>query len=394
MPEGTESAQNQAYAEAGVFLDGERVASGIMGGFAEGTHQYPVGEMADSVQKLSYGGVGMMLEMMGADPKYRLVSSMDGAGNKPRIAALVGKFDTLGHDLVAMNNDDLAIIGAIPWFMLDMLTIQSADFEYHKYFEQYGEGLQKAAWLGRVAIVGGENAQHSHLDKGDGRFYSELAGATVGILNTEKELTGEEIQPGHVLVGIRQKRGIRCNGNSRIIKTYERLHGEKWYEQPFEDMTLGEAALEPSTIYSPFLNDGIGGLDGEFQMPIVGAANITGNGISLKLGKLLAINRLGAYITEPGEPSSITKHCQENTVVGEEERPMTDEEFYTTFNGGPGMIVVAKESAPVIELAKEHGHEAYEMGPVTDQDRQIYIKSRGTNTPGKRLHFDMRDKIK
>ncbi len=74
------------------------------------------------------GGFGGLF----AFPQHRftnpvLVSSTDGVGTKALIAQAVGRFETIGIDLVAMCVDDLVCQGAEPLFFLDYIAVGKLD---------------------------------------------------------------------------------------------------------------------------------------------------------------------------------------------------------------------------------------------------------------------------
>ncbi|MBO0747616.1 MAG: phosphoribosylformylglycinamidine cyclo-ligase, partial [Acidimicrobiaceae bacterium] len=65
------------------------------------------------------GGFGGLFALPGGYREPVLVAGTDGVGTKLAVAQAVGRFDTVGIDLVAMCVDDLVCCGAEPLFFLD-----------------------------------------------------------------------------------------------------------------------------------------------------------------------------------------------------------------------------------------------------------------------------------
>src|SRR5438874_13241107 len=104
------------------------------------------------------GGFGGLF----AFPQHRftnpvLVSSTDGVGTKALIAQAVGRFETIGIDLVAMCVDDLVCQRAEPLLFLDYIAVGKLDpAPIKQLVKVVAEGCRSA---GR-AHVGGEMAEH------------------------------------------------------------------------------------------------------------------------------------------------------------------------------------------------------------------------------------------
>src|SRR3954454_21202849 len=142
--------------------------------------------------------------------RYRepvLVASTDGVGTKALIAQAPGRFDTIGIDLVAMVVDDLACQGAEPLFFLDYVAVGRLDPDH---IEQLVIGMAEGCRQAGCALIGGEMAEHpGAMEPGD----FDLVGFAVGVVDRDRLLTGEEIGPGDVLIGLPSP-GLRSNGYS------------------------------------------------------------------------------------------------------------------------------------------------------------------------------------
>ena len=190
--------------------------------------------------------------------------------------------------------------------------------------------------------------------------------------------TGYEIKEGDKLVALREN-GFRSNGLSLVRKIMNKTYGHNWHEQKYDDKSLAELALHPSKIYTAALVDMFGGFSGEPKTEIHGVVHITGGGVPGKLTRALKPTKLGAYLSDIFEPSSLMLYCQDKGNV-------SDEEAYKTWNMGQGMIVIAPKPDEVISIATKYGIESKIVGEVVGSPG-ISIRNRGLRQDKQYLRF-------
>ena len=110
-----------AYTAAGVDVAAGERAVDLMRAAVEATHRPEV--------LGGFGGFGSAVTIPSGYRSPVLISSTDGVGTKTAIAAAVGRYDTIGRDLVAMCADDVACSGAEPLFFLDYVAVGRLDPE-------------------------------------------------------------------------------------------------------------------------------------------------------------------------------------------------------------------------------------------------------------------------
>ena len=101
------------------------------------------------------GAFGAMYALGG----YRepvLVSSTDGVGTKLKIASAIGRFDTIGEDLVNLCVNDIIVSGARPLFFLDYIAVGEMDEDV---IADLVSGMARACEEAGCALIGGETAQ-------------------------------------------------------------------------------------------------------------------------------------------------------------------------------------------------------------------------------------------
>jgi phosphoribosylformylglycinamidine cyclo-ligase len=337
----TAASGGETYAGAGVSIDaGEEAVERIKGKVRSTFRPEVIGDI---------GGFGGLFALDLA--RFRqpvLVSSTDGVGTKALVAQAVGKFETIGVDLVAMCVDDLVCQGAEPLFFLDYIAVGRLDPDH---IEQLVEGVAEGCRQAGCALIGGEMAEHPGAMEA-GEF--DLVGFSVGIAERDDLVTGATIAPGDVLIGIPSP-NLRSNGYSlarRVLldRANLPLDGPAWEGAHH---TLGEELLAPSVIYSPAVTALRKAVD------LRGVAHITGGGIPGNLNRVLP----------KGTAAEVRRGTWEvPRIFTEIERlgGVSPEEMDRVFNMGLGMIAVVPETDAfkALDVLRGKGHRAVEVGHI------------------------------
>ncbi|HEV7535511.1 MAG TPA: phosphoribosylformylglycinamidine cyclo-ligase, partial [Acidimicrobiia bacterium] len=168
-----------------------------------------------------------------------LVSTTDGVGTKSEVARLVGRYDTIGLDCVAMSVDDLAVCGAEPLFFLDYISV---GHNVPAMIEAIVTGVAEGCRQAGCALVGGEISEHPGV-MAAGHF--DLVGFAVGIVEADRRLPAG-VRAGDRVVGIASP-GLRSNGYPLARKVLvepgeRRLDDPAW---PGADVSLADELIRP-----------------------------------------------------------------------------------------------------------------------------------------------------
>jgi phosphoribosylformylglycinamidine cyclo-ligase len=292
-------------------------------------------------------------------PGLGLALCTDGVGSKLILAETLGRLDTVGIDCVAMNVNDLVCVGAEPVAMLDYIAVERVD---PAALEQIAIGLKRGAELAGVEIPGGELAVLPELVRGHPSPHGfELSGAAVGTVALERIVTGEHCAPGDVLIGVPSS-GLHSNGYTLA----RRLADGRLDERPaaLGGATLGEALLEPTTIYVraalALLRSGL---------EVHGLAHITGDGV-LNLKRL---NRAVGF--EIDAPLPVPGVCDWLCAAGS----IDATQAYQIFNMGCGFVAVVPPAAATAaaELLAPHHPGARAIGAVSDAGGVVTLPGLG-----------------
>jgi phosphoribosylformylglycinamidine cyclo-ligase len=153
-------------------------------------------------------GIGPFAGMFALASKYTdpvIVSTTDTVGTKGKIAALVGGYEGLGHDIVNHCINDAFTTGAEPLFFMD--TIVSSDLTPDAKVALV-KGVADACAAQGIALLGGETADMP------GTYYPgafDLIGFIVGVVERSKLIDGMGIEAGDLLFGL-PSNGLHTNG--------------------------------------------------------------------------------------------------------------------------------------------------------------------------------------
>ena len=249
-----------------------------------------------------------------------LLSGTDGCGTKVKLAFIMDKHDTIGIDAVAMCVNDVVCAGGEPLFFLDYIACGK---NYPEKIATIVSGVAEGCKQSGCALVGGETAEHPGLMPEDDY---DIAGFAVGVVDEKDLITGANIKPGDVLVGIASS-GVHSNGFSLVRKVFEMTKEslDTYYDELGK--TLGEALIEPTRIYVNALkavkNAGV---------TIKGCSHITGGGFYENIPRMLPEGINAKVELDSYEVPAIFKLMQKTGNIA-------DEMMYNTFNMGMGMLL-------------------------------------------------------
>jgi len=350
-----------SYAAAGVDVAAGERAVELMRAHVDSTRRPEV-----------VGGLGGFGGAFAIPAGYReplLVASTDGVGTKTAIATAVGRFDTIGIDLVAMCADDVVCSGAEPLAFLDYVAVGRLDpVAVAELVGSVAAGCREAG----AALVGGETAEHPGLM--DPNAF-DLAGCCIGVVERTRVIDGAGVVAGDAILGLASS-GLHANGYSlvralvaqwnldlsepyqvRLRRTLGDVQADRLMaEAPHETMaTLGEVLLTPTRIYARAV------LATREVVDLRGLAHITGGGLPGNVPRALPPGLAARLDPTRWRMPSVMRLFGALGGLGEHE-------LRSTFNGGLGMIAIVPPADLPAAIASfgEHGVDATVVGEIVD----------------------------
>ena len=302
------------------------------------------------------GGIGGAFELdLTGITKPVLVSGTDGVGTKLKIAFMLDKHDTVGIDCVAMCVNDIICCGAKPLIFLDYIALGK---NIPEKVADIVKGVADGCVETGCALVGGETAEMPGFYPVD---EYDLAGFSVGVVDKDKMINPENVQPGDVLIALPSS-GVHSNGFSLVRKVFELEEKPRNIFREFNGSTLGETLLTPTRLYvKPMLK-----LIDAVQVKSI--VHVTGGGFYENIPR--ALNARTKAVIDRSKVR-VLPVFEEIQKVGN----ISEHDMFNTFNMGVGMIAIVSEQDADKALAtlKEAGEDAYVIGQVQEGQQGIEI---------------------
>jgi len=298
------------------------------------------------------GGFGAMFEVSKKFKEPVLVSGTDGVGTKLKLAFEWQMHDTVGIDLVAMSVNDVLVQGAEPLFFLDYFACGKLDIEVAA---AVIGGIAKGCELSGCALIGGETAEMPGMYPA-GEY--DLAGFCVGAVEKSKILSGKDVAPGDVVLGLASS-GVHSNGFSLVRKCIERAGSD--LPITLDGKPFRHAVMEPTRLYvknvlaalaahPPSTGSGQG---------IKALAHITGGGLLENIPRVLPEGTAAHLVKGSWPQTELFAWLQKTAGID-------DIEMNRTFNNGIGMVVVADaaNAEATAKTLRDAGEAVYKIGVI------------------------------
>lgn len=339
---------SEAYAAAGVDIEAGYQGVKMMNRYVQRTLT------ADVISDLGGFGGLFSLDLHGLE-KPVLVSGTDGVGTKQRIAQLMDRHNTVGIDCVAMCVNDIICCGAKPLFFLDYIAIgKNIPEKVVSLVSGVSEGCVRAG----CALIGGETAEHPGTMKPDNY---DLAGFAVGVVDRNKILDRNKMQPGDVVIALPSS-GLHSNGYSLVRKVFDVENADLGQYYGELGCALGEELLRPTKIYVRPVLAAIEAAD------IRGISHITGGGFYENIPRCI--------------PDGLCAKIEKKALRIPPIFPLlsrmggiSERDMFNTFNMGTGMVLVAAKDSADKALAALHslGQEAGVIGEIVLGEEKVEL---------------------
>jgi phosphoribosylaminoimidazole synthetase len=277
-----------------------------------------------------------------------LVASTDGVGTKVKLAASVGRYRGIGHDIVNHCINDILVQGARPLFFMDYFATSKLNPEQTA---DVVTGIAEACKESGIALLGGETAEMPGVYR-DGEF--DVAGTIVGVLERSRLLPRPNLLAGDLVLGLPSS-GPHTNGYSLIRKVLEGADLESIH--PELGCSLADALLAPHRSYFNVLYPHLD--------KVKALAHLTGGGFIENIPRVLPENLSAVININSWQVPPLWKLIQEKGNI-------STEEMYRVFNMGIGMVAIVDKSIAA-DLQSFISDPTFIIGELIDGEHKVIL---------------------
>ena len=284
----------------------------------------------------------------------------DTVGTKTKLAHELGRWEEVGEDIVGVNVNDLASVGARPAGLVDTILCPRPDPEA---FRGIGRGLNHGLRLARCSLLGGETAVVPEIVDG-----IDLGGTAFGFFpRGRRPVLGAAIRPGDRLLGVPSS-GFHANGLTLVRRLLRERAVDLLRPRPSGDRPVGEEILTPTRIYSA-VGDALAESNATH-----GLAHLSGGGVR----NLVRLHPKATFVLDRWpEVPPLFRWIQELGGI-------SDEEMFQTFNMGIGFVLVVSPSRLADtrrRLARAGAADTVEVGHV-ERGSGVTVPAHGLSFAG------------
>ena len=267
----------------------------------------------------------------------------DTVGTKVLLADRLHRWEEVGEDIVGVNVNDLAAVGARTAGLVDTILCERPDA---RVFAAIGRGIDRGLRAAHCSLLGGETAVVPELVH---RF--DLGATAFGFFpQGRRPILGKAIRPGDLILGL-PSHGAHANGYTLLRKIVDQSRAALDRPRPGERLPFGQELLRPTRIYTE-------AVDAVADLPAVhGLAHVSGGGVR----NLVRLHPKVEFVLDRWPPLPSLFAWLQRTGG------LSDQELFQTFNVGVGFIlVVAADDGAAVRrrLARAGAPDALEIGRV------------------------------
>lgn len=332
-----------SYASSGVDIDAGNRAVELMKDSVKATYNESVLAGIGS-----FGGLFDASALKQMDSPV-LVASTDGVGTKVKLAASVGRYRGIGHDIVNHCINDILVQGARPLFFMDYFATSKLNPEQTA---DVVTGIAEACKESGIALLGGETAEMPGVYR-DGEF--DVAGTIVGVLERSRLLPRPNLLAGDLILGLPSS-GPHTNGYSLIRKVFEGADLQSVH--PDLNCSLADALLAPHRSYFNALYPHLD--------KVKALAHLTGGGFIENIPRILSENLSAVINVNSWQVPPLWKLIQEKGSI-------STEEMYRVFNMGIGMVAIVDKSV-VSSFQSSISEPTFIIGELVEGEKKVILR--------------------